>query len=222
MEIVQSDKRVYLAYQTPDMPNTENLDKFKACVDVIEAYGGTPGAHLGLTKVVLTEIPGVDMSTYPSVITSDQARAARKNDCERYLAYLFISGTCNVRYGAMKIYFHNEYLKDKDAYPKKFDADLKYMNGYQTLNKPGGYNKPQRKNEESGLAFSQHSRGKATGQKHKYNNNGELHCFLCGSEDHWANNFPELIKYQQGKLHAQFENENQKKKMVVKRFRLHK
>ena len=61
MEIFQSYKRMYLTYQTPDMSNTEYLDQFKARVDVINAYGGTPGSHPGLTKVVLTEIPGLDI-----------------------------------------------------------------------------------------------------------------------------------------------------------------
>ena len=53
------------------MPNKECLDHFKACVDVIEAYGGTPGAHPGITNDTLAEMPGVDMSTYPSGVTSD-------------------------------------------------------------------------------------------------------------------------------------------------------
>ena len=54
---------MYLTYQTPVMSNTEYLDQFKARVDIIEAYSGTPGSHPGLTKVLLAEIPGVDMST---------------------------------------------------------------------------------------------------------------------------------------------------------------
>ena len=78
MEIVQSDKRIFLTYQTPDLSNTEYLDQFKACVDIIEAYGGTPGAHPGLTKDVLAEMPRLDMSTYPSEVTSDQSKAAKK------------------------------------------------------------------------------------------------------------------------------------------------
>ena len=87
------------------------------------------------------------MSTYPSVVTSDQAKVARKTSREQYLACIFISGVCNIIYRAMKRYFHNEYLKDKDAYPKKFEANLNYINDYQTLNKPGEYKKPHRKNE---------------------------------------------------------------------------
>ena len=54
------------------------MDKLNTCVDVIEAYGGTPGAHPGLTKVVLAKIPGVDIYTYLSGVTSDQAKASRK------------------------------------------------------------------------------------------------------------------------------------------------
>ena len=68
---------MYLTYQTPEMSNTEYLDQFKACIDVIKAYGGTPGAHPGLTKGVLAEIPGVDITTYLSGITNDQSKAAR-------------------------------------------------------------------------------------------------------------------------------------------------
>ena len=51
----------------------------------------------------------------------------------------------------MKRDLHNEYLKEKDAHPKKFEAALKYMNDYQTLNNPGGYKKPQRKDKEAWL-----------------------------------------------------------------------
>ena len=146
-EIVQPDKRMFLTYQNPDISNTRYLDQFKAYINVIEAYVGTPGAHPGLTKVVLAEMLGVDISTYPSGVISDQAKAARKTAREQYLACIFISGACNVRYGSTKRYLHNEYLKDKDAYPKKFEAALKYMNDYQTLNKPVGYKKIHRKNE---------------------------------------------------------------------------
>ena len=41
MEMFQSDKRMFLTYQTTDMSNKEYLYQFKACVDVIEAYSGT-------------------------------------------------------------------------------------------------------------------------------------------------------------------------------------
>ena len=92
MEIFQLEKRTYLKYQTPEMLNTEYLYQFKASVDVIEEYGGTPGAHPGLSKVVLYEMTGVDMSTYLSGITSYQAKSSRKTSHEQYLACLFISG----------------------------------------------------------------------------------------------------------------------------------
>ena len=57
------------------------------------------------------------------------------------------------------------------------------------------------------MEFAQNSGGKTTGKKHKYNNNGELYCFRCVSEDPWSNNCPELNKEQQGKVHAQYKNE---------------
>ena len=55
------------------------------------------------------------MFTYPSVVTSDQSKAARKTACEKYLACIFISGSYNVRYGSTKRDLHNEYFKDKDS-----------------------------------------------------------------------------------------------------------
>ena len=93
------------------------MDQFKACIEIIEVYSGTLGAHPGVTKDILAIIPGVDISTYPSVVTSDKFKVARNKARERCLACLFISGDCNIRYGFMKRYFHNEYLKDKDTYP---------------------------------------------------------------------------------------------------------
>ena len=57
----------------------------------------------------------------------------------------------------------NEYLKEKDAHPKTFKVDLKYMNDYQALNKTGGYKKPHGKNEEAGLAYAQNGGGNTTG-----------------------------------------------------------
>ena len=86
-------------------------------------------------------MPGVEISTYHSGVTSDISKAERKKARERYLACIFISGAYNVRYGYMKRDFHNEYLKDMDTHPKKFEEDLKYMNDYQMLNKPGVYKK---------------------------------------------------------------------------------
>ena len=111
---------------------------------------------------------GVDISTYPSGFISDQAKAARKAAREKYLACIFISGACNVRYGYTKRYLHNEYLKDKDAYPKKFEAYLKYMNDYQKLNKSVGYKELHRK-KKSGLTLAQNGGGNTTGKKQKYN-----------------------------------------------------
>ena len=81
------------------------------------------------------------------------------------------------------------------------------MNYYRTLNKPGGYKKPHRKNEELVLEITQHGGGKAKGQKHKSNKNGESHCFQCESEYYWVNFVTELRKEQQGKVHSQFEDE---------------
>ena len=89
------------------MLNTEYFDQFKACVDVIEAYGVTPGAHPELKKDVIAEILGVDMSTYPSGVTSDQAKAKSKTAREQYLACIFISGEFIVRYSTMKRDSHN-------------------------------------------------------------------------------------------------------------------
>ena len=74
------------------MLNTEYLDQFKACVDIIETCSGTQGAHSGLTKVIIAKTPGVDMSTYHSVITSDQYKVSSKTTCELYLACILISG----------------------------------------------------------------------------------------------------------------------------------
>ena len=168
--------------------------QFKACVNVIEACYVAQGTHPELTKVVSPKMIEVDVSTHPSVITRYQAKAERKTDCEQHLACIFIIGACNVRYRDTERDFHNEYLKDKDAYPNTFEAVLKYMNCYKTLNKPGRYKKPHRENEEKGLAFAKHGRGKSTGKKQKYNKNDESHCFHCVIEDHWANNGPELNK----------------------------
>ena len=81
---------------------------------------------------------GVDISTYPSGDRSDQYKAAMKTACEKYLAFLFISGACYIRCGAMKRYFQNEYLKDKYAHPNTSETDLKYMNDYQIMNKTVG------------------------------------------------------------------------------------
>ena len=61
MEIFQSYKRMFLTYQTPDMSNKEYFGPFKACVDVIKSYGGTPGSHPVLTKDLLAEITAVDI-----------------------------------------------------------------------------------------------------------------------------------------------------------------
>ena len=107
------------------MSNTEYLDQLKACVDVIGACNGAQESHPGRMENVIAEIQGLDMSTYPSVVKSHQDKAARNTACEQYLAFLFIIGACNVRYGAMKRYFYYEYLKGKDVYPKKYEAALK-------------------------------------------------------------------------------------------------
>ena len=74
-----------------------------------------------------------------------------------------------------------------------------------------GYKKLHIKNEEAGLAFAHNGWVNATGQKQKYNQNGESHCFHCGSEDHWTKNCPKINKEHQGKLKTQFKNEEPEK-----------
>jgi hypothetical protein len=58
MSLVEAIDKLYQAYQTKDMSNTQFLDKFNSLVDVIEHYGGVIGLHKSITNSILAEHTG--------------------------------------------------------------------------------------------------------------------------------------------------------------------
>ena len=72
------------------MSNKKCFDQFNAQVNVIKTYCGTPQVHPDLTNYILVEMLGLDISTYPSRVTSDQNKAAKKTARNTWHVFLLV------------------------------------------------------------------------------------------------------------------------------------
>ena len=72
------------------------------------------------------------------------------------------------------------------------------------------------------MKFAQHGGGKTTGQKPKYNNNGESHCLHCGSEYNWTKIVTISTSRRKGKFMPNLKMNNKNKNMTVTRLHSHR
>ncbi len=104
-------------YAQGDKESVEEYGRnFRSLWDTIEAFGGSPGIHSGLTEALLTPVTstgGVPMTAQQKKTEQDSSEAVK--------AELLISGADRRRYGALKDALANNYLLGNDQYPDTYD-----------------------------------------------------------------------------------------------------
>jgi hypothetical protein len=212
---------------------------FKSLWDTVEAFGGSPGVHKGLTDMILKAVVPAQ-----EVATTAQVKAAEEESSEKVKAALLISNADRRRYGGRKDLLANNYLLGSDHYSDTFGKAMCILGNYQTTKVLVPYRAIP---NNTGVAFLQrggwgcHGAGQGgqagRGDKSKVgddggdsndvstitgrmgesstktNSKGESHCFNCGGETHWAYECPQLSGEWQAQLHmnldAQEEAEGQ-------------
>jgi hypothetical protein len=203
---------------------------FRSLWDTVEAFGGSPGIHKGLTDSILETVVG----TGGTAMTA-QIKAAKEQSSKAVKAAFLISGADRHQYGNLKDQLANNYLLGTNQYPNMLDKALHILGNYQTTRVAGGFKAYP---NDTGVAFlqqggqggrgagqggqggqgdkSEGSRGTANaggddvstltgrmgaGEGLCMNSMGEPHCFHCGSPSHWAYECPQLSAEQQAQLH---------------------
>ena len=116
---------------------------------------------------------------------TETARAKLECD-EEFLGCLFISSSNQKMYGNLKKELHNNFLMDRDSYPRTLESAKRLLAGY----KPAWTPQRQIVKQEGRVTFIQSqnkNRTKAPGEK-KTNSRGDSHCYKCGEEAliHWT------------------------------------
>jgi hypothetical protein len=99
---------------------------FKSLWDTVDAFGGSPGIHKGMTDSILAA-----MVTSRSP-TAAQIKQVGEKSSEAVKAALLISGAAWRRYGALKDVLANNYLLGSNQYPNTLEKGMRILGNYQT------------------------------------------------------------------------------------------
>jgi hypothetical protein len=237
--LVQALRALFLYMQNKKDTVEDYGQNFKSLWDTVEAFGGSPGVHKGLTDTILKAVVPAR-----EVAMAAQVKAAEEESSKKVEAALLISGANRRHYGGLKDLLANNYLLGSDQYPDTFGKTMRILGNYQTTKVSAPYRASP---NNTGVAFLQRGgrggrgagrggqagRGdkikvgddggdsndvstitKKTGESStKTNSKGESHCFNSGGTTHWAYKCPQLSGEQQAQLHmnldAQEEGEGQ-------------
>ena len=232
--LVQVLKTLFLYTQGKKEMVEEYGRKFKSLWDTMEAFGGLPGIHKGLTDSLLA-----------ATVTSGSPTAAQIKQVGEELskavkAALLISRANRQRYGALKDALANNYLLGSNQDPDTLEKGVCILGNYQTTKVVTPFRASP---NDTGVAFLQRGskggqggacggRGGRGGDKTeggsdtrgngnevstmtnktgergtKTNSNGESHCFDCGATSHWAYECPQLCGEQQAQLHKNLDSQ---------------
>ncbi len=141
---VQALKTLFLYSQCKKETMEEYGPNFRSLWDTVEAYGGLPGTHKGITEGMLKDCNHLVDVNRP---TNEERRKAEEDGSKAVKAALLISRADKQRYGWLKSKLAN---KGTDQYPSNFDKVLCILGNYQVSlsNRPF-----QMLGNESGLAF---------------------------------------------------------------------
>ncbi len=107
--LVQALKTLFLYMHSKKESIEEYGRNFRSLWDTVEAFGGSPGIHRGLTDTILKPI-----TTARGTVMAAQLKKAQEESSEAVKAALFISGANRRRYGALKDALANNYLLGSD------------------------------------------------------------------------------------------------------------
>jgi hypothetical protein len=235
--LVQALRALFLHTQKEKDTVEKYGHNLKSLWDTVKAFGGSPGAHKGLTDTILKGAvpPG-------EVAMAAQVMAAEEESNEKVKAALLISGANRQRYGALKDLLANNYLLRSDHYPDTFGKGMCILGNYQMTKVLVPYRVIP---SNTGVAFLQrggwvgHGAGRGgqaghgdktkvggdggnsndmstitrrTGESSaKTNSKGESHCFNCGGATHLAYECPQLSGERQAQLHMNLDAQEEAK-----------
>jgi hypothetical protein len=160
--------------------------------------------------------------------------SAKTETTEAVKAMLLISRANKQQYGKLKDELVNNYLLGLDQYQDTCKKALRVLGNYKVTGRP----RPPREKTKSRVAFLQQGgQGQGAGRggqgegadaeggasvgsggsgdrapARRMNQAGDLHCYNCGSLEHWADKCPALSSEHQAQLHMAVErNEEQGK-----------
>ena len=99
-----------------------------------------------------------------------------------FLGCMLVSSANQKKFGGLKKDLHNNFLMERDTYPRSMEAAKRLLTRY----KPAWTPQRMPTNQEGGVAFIQkkdHHPSK-TATKKKVNAKGDSHCYNCSKEGH--------------------------------------
>jgi hypothetical protein len=235
--LVQALRALFLYTQNKKDTVEEYGRNLKSLWDTVEAFGGSPGVHKGLTDTILKAVVPAG-----EVAMAAQVKAAEEESSEKVKAALLISGADRRRYGALKDSLANNYLLGSNHFPDTFGKGMHILGNYQTTKVSIPYRAIP---NNTGVAFLQRGgqggcgagwggqagRGDKTkvgdngGNSNKVstitgrtgenstetNSKGESHCFNCGGATHWAYECLQLSRERQAQLHMNLDAQEETK-----------
>ncbi len=100
---------------------------FGSLWDRVEAFGGLPGIHAGLTDAILAS-----KVTSGQAATPTQVKEGGEESSEAVKAALLISGADHWRYSTLKDALANNCLLGSDQYPDTLEKAQRILSNYQT------------------------------------------------------------------------------------------
>ena len=156
MAIVASDMTLCTTYMSKSGIPAAFCRTFQANVNTINTHGGSTGHHSKLFDEHVERLMserGLDSDNDDTDGLQKVLLDAERGSCNKYLACLFILVADGGRYQGLKQVLDNQYLMDKDAYPKTLPQALKLLEQFKSesfadaaTGEPAG---------DSGVAFAQ-------------------------------------------------------------------
>ena len=126
--LLQALKTIFLYTQGERETVEEYRRNIHSLWDTVEAFGGSPGIHAGLTDTILAS-----KVTSGQAATRTQVKEAGEESSEAVKAALLISGADRRRYGTLKNARANNYLLSSDQYPDMLEKAQRILSNYQTI-----------------------------------------------------------------------------------------
>ena len=162
------------------MDNTTYLQKFNSLVKIINSYGGSIGDDAALRKLH----PKYDEITSTTEKTKVDAQIK-----ERYLAYCYLRGADNARYGKLKEGLDNDYSQGNNKYPHTITEAYQFLTNY-TQYKPKEKQQDTLTNRMSFVNNNNNNANHKSGDFEEWVKTAT--CHNCNKKGHIRPNCPEL------------------------------
>ena len=127
--LVQALKTLFL-YSQSDKETVEHYGRnFRALLEMVEAFRGSPGIHQGMIEAMLKDPTRMANVGKPTVA---EINTAEDDAMEVVKAALLISGADKTRFGRLKDELANNYLLGTDQYPDTYEKAVRILGNYQT------------------------------------------------------------------------------------------